>query len=124
MTRAKNIAKTASHAARDKTMKPTKGKDRIYNPKASSQSQSLAGRAGKLLGRAGAAQHRKSAGDDKPLGVGKTPEEIVFEGHRAHGNQGKGTLKLGKVKKQGKPTTRSSKRGTAFKASGGKKKRS
>ena len=129
VTRAKDPKKTASYS------KPGKGFDkdarsakehRGYTPKVSSQNQSLLGRAGKLLGRAGAAQF-SSAGKDrgpkkKITGIAKTPEDIVFEGYRASSKQGKGTLKLdGSGKKQGKPRTRSSKRGTAFKASGGKK---
>jgi len=76
----------------------------------------MTGRAGKLLGRAGAAQVRGHSGH------GKTPEAVVFEGYRASSKQGKGTLKLGgSGKKQGKPRTRSSKRGAAFKVSSRKK---
>lgn len=51
----------------------------------------------------------------------KTPESIVFEGYRAKGGQKPTGLQA--KKKGGKPGTRSSKRGTAFKASGSKKKR-
>lgn len=83
----------------------------------------MAGRAGKLFGRAGAAQSRQ--GGDRPVklaGINKSPEAIVFEGHRASNKHGKGTLKLGgSGKKQGKPRTRSSKRGAAFKVAGKKK---
>ncbi len=83
----------------------------------------MTGRAEKLLGRAGAAQVRGHSGHGKkPIGVPKTPEAVVFEGYRASSKQGKGTLKLGgSGKKQGKPRTRSSKRGATFKASGRKK---
>ena len=129
VTRAKDPKKTASYS------KPSNGskKDaqpatehRGYAPKVSSQTQSLLGRAGKLLGRAGVAQFNsadKGRRPDKKInGIAKTPEDIVFEGYRASSRQGKGTLKLGgSGKKQGKPRTRSSKRGAAFKASGGKK---
>ena len=85
--------------------------------------QSLTGRAGKLLGRAGAAQFRNSQEQGhKSLRVRKSPEAIVFEGYRASSKQGKGILKLkGAGKKQGKPHGRSSRRGAAFKASGRKK---
>lgn len=83
----------------------------------------MTGRAEKLLGRAGAAQARGYSGHGKqPIGVSKTPEAVVFEGYRASSRQGKGTLKLGgSGKKQGKPRTRSSKRGAAFKTSGRKR---
>jgi nucleolar protein 12 len=101
----------------------------VYAPKISAEEKSMQGRAGKLLGRAGAAQVRKgqttlSGGkkQDFPSGF-KKPESFVFEGHRASIKQGHSGLKLGKSmkKKGGKPTTRSSKRGTAWKAGGGKK---
>ncbi|KAL8657888.1 MAG: hypothetical protein Q9226_001461 [Calogaya cf. arnoldii] len=99
-----------------------------YVPKMDSARQSLSGRAGKLFGRAGAAylKGRKSLGGEPSLkGGGKvvrTPEQIVFEGYRASSKQGQGA-KLGgpKKKQQGKPGTRSSRRGAAFKAKGGKK---
>jgi len=101
-----------------------------YTRKATSQELSLQGRAGKLLGRAGAANmrstHRGRSDTSKTMPLGnstiKTPEAIVFEGHRASSRQGKSGLKLGgSGKKKGKPRTRSSKRGAAWKASGGKK---
>ena len=59
-------------------------------------------------------------GSGKGSGLINTPESFVFEGYRAKGGQ---KPALGKGKKGGKPKTRSSKRGAAFKASGGKKKR-
>lgn len=129
ITRAKKPSKTASHLAKERpTQEPVR--TGVYRPKVSSESQSLAGRAGKLLGRAGAAQYRKrddQSGDrhgKAPLGVKKSPEDIVFEGHRANGNQGRGTLKLGKSSKK-KPAAvgKRSKRSAAFKA-GSVKKRS
>lgn len=46
---------------------------------------------------------------------------VVFEGYRASSNANK--MKLGRKSRVGKPGGRSSKRGAAFKASGGKKKR-
>jgi nucleolar protein 12 len=99
----------------------------------SSQQQSLEGRAGKLLGRAGAAQFRKGDGSkfqdgqsNKPIpGVARTPESFVFEGYRASAKNGKPKdLKLGGngggKKGKGKPRTRSSKRGTEWKKKGAK----
>jgi nucleolar protein 12 len=99
-----------------------------------SQQQSLQGRASKLLGRAGAAQFKKRegpriAGDrsSKPglAGIALSPEAIVFEGYRASSKAGRPKdLKLGGRgggKKTGKPKNRSSKRGTEWKKSGGKK---
>ena len=132
VTRAKSLRKTASHTNSLRAMKkaPQARGNGTYKPKLSSQVQSLSGRAGKMFGRAGAAQLRNH-GDDKASGnagmshlkgITKTPESIVFEGYRANSRQGNGRLKLGgSGKSQGKPRTRSSKRGAAFKASGGKK---
>ena len=129
VTRAKDPKKTASYSkpgqSFNRDARPAK-ENRGYIPKVSSQAQSLLGRAGKLLGRAGAAQFNnpdKVEGPNQRInGIAKTPEDIVFEGYRASSKQGKGTLKLGGLrKKQGKPRTRSSKRGAAFKAGGGKK---
>lgn len=130
VTRAKNIRKTASskeqgkrHVTVDRATKPT----RIFTRKISSEAQSLSGRAGKLLGRAGAAQIRGVG--DRPVvrkgkvgGMAKPQEPVVFEGYRASSKQGKGTMKMGgSGKKQGKPRTRSSRRAAEFKRSGGKK---
>ncbi|KAL8826333.1 MAG: hypothetical protein Q9191_003864 [Dirinaria sp. TL-2023a] len=127
VTRAKNVRKTGNRPSA--AVRPTGGdlneaKTAGYRPKIPSEVRSLSGRAGKLLGRAGAAQVRGSSdGQRKPAGVLKSPETLIFEGYRASSRQGKGTLKLGgSGKKQGKPRTRSSKRGAAFKASGKKKK--
>lgn len=89
-----------------------------YNPKLTSQQQTQLGRIGKTMGRAAAAQIRTTGA---PPGV-RGPESFVFEGHRASSKSGKSGLKLGGKGKKGKPTTRSSKRGTAWKATGGKKK--
>lgn len=129
VTRAKNIAKTASYGAKPSSNPPNSFRNRnegIYTPKPSSQAQSLSGRAGNLLGRAGAAMLKRppitaeARGDGKGSRVMKTPESFVFEGYRAKGGH---KPALGKANKGGKPKTRSSKRGTAFKASGGKKRR-
>ena len=125
VTRAKNANKTKSRLKDNSQAKHDVGRSHNmsgYRSKAGSQMQSLTGRAGKLLGRAGAAQLGLNKGTGvKDFGVAKTPEAIVFEGYRAS-SQGKGTLKLGKIsKKRGKPINRSSRRGAAFKASGRKK---
>ena len=122
VTRAKNIQKTSSRQGPERrSMKSslTESGSGTYRPKIPSDVQSMSGRAGKLLGRAGAARYRGSGDSrEKRTGVSKSPEAIVFEGYRASSKQGKGTLKLGgSGKKQGKPRTRSSKRGAAFKAS-------
>lgn len=90
----------------------------------SSENRTLSGRANKLFGRAGAAQLRSSGKGHRSLGKEpkrdfKSPESIVFEGYRASSQQGGGTMKTGRLGKQrGKPKTRSSRRGAAFKTSG------
>ena len=147
VVRAKAIKKTAlaSQSARSDSKNPkNSNKSEIYNPKVSSQVSSLQGRAGKLLGRAGAAQFKKREGSGanetamgkrgdggkgefggKAIeGIARTPENIVFEGFRASSKSKPSGLKLGgkgSAKGKGKPTTRSSKRGTAWKKSVGKK---
>ena len=128
VTRAKNLKKAGSQKERKVPFKRKGGSKASYNPKVASQVQSLSGRAGKLLGRAGAAQIRAATeGRDpfsKATSVAKSPESIVFEGYRASRLQGKGVLKMGgSGKSQGKPRTRSSRRGSEFKARGGKKAR-
>lgn len=101
----------------------------IYRPKISSKTQSLSGRAQKLLGNAGAANLRMFQGArtlPSELGADASTRatRVVFEGHRASSKQSRGTIKLGgSGKKQGKPRTRSSRRGAAFKASTKKKAR-
>lgn len=85
-----------------------------YKFKATPEQQSLAGRAGRLLGRAGAARQqreirgdKRKSGDDRAatgsnataLNTMKTPQQIVFEGRRASSKDGKPRdLKLGKGK--------------------------
>jgi nucleolar protein 12 len=66
----------------------------------------------------------KSMGKGRQAGP-RTANGFVFEGHRASGSGGStpGNLKIHKKKRTGKPTTRSSRRGSAFKAAGGKRKR-
>jgi nucleolar protein 12 len=119
VTRAKNVTKTASYS-NTSTSARSKGPVRGPTQKPSSQAQSLSGRAGKLLGRAGAAQLKKGVKTSDPgLGVKKSPEQVVFEGYRAKGGE---KPALGRLKK-GKVMGRSAKRGAAFKKAGGKKKR-
>lgn len=99
------------------------------------EQSSLQGRAGKLLGRAGAAQFKKGKGsgandmvlgkrgEGNPSGVDwvmKTPEKVIFEGYRAtsankpkFGGKGK--------KSSGKPANRGAKRASAWKKGGAKK---
>lgn len=146
VVRAKAVRKTAlaSQASRSALKGNSSApKDRIYNPKVSSQMSSLEGRAGKLLGRAGAAQFKKKGsganttelgkrGENSDHGSGikgiaKSPETIVFEGFRASAKSGKPRdLKMGRGasgKKKIKPKTRSSKRSAEWKRNGGKKSR-
>lgn len=112
----------------------------IYNARLTGEQQSQMGRAGRLLGRAGAAQMRNGGGPPATGANGqisdraprlpnggpriRAPEDFIFEGHRASAKSGKSGLKLGGggKKKAGKPKTRSSTRGAAWKASGGMKK--
>jgi nucleolar protein 12 len=139
VTRAKALKKTAlasRHSRPQKRSFPNgssnQNHERIYNPKISGQHQSLQGRAVKLLGRAGAARYKggsNTAGEEKLPhksfeGIIRTPENIVFEGYRASQKAGKPKdLKLGGSggRKKGKPRTRSSKRASDWKKSGGKK---
>ncbi|EKD12598.1 nucleolar protein 12 [Drepanopeziza brunnea f. sp. 'multigermtubi' MB_m1] len=138
VVRAKAVRKTALASAASRP-DPRKGKvsskPRIYQPKTSAELSSLKGRAGKLLGKAGAAQFRNAAsgangtvmgkkGDGKAVvGISKTPESIVFEGYRASSKNGKPKgLKMGGEKKgKGKPKGRSSARASSWRKSGGKK---
>lgn len=89
-----------------------------YQRKVTGEEASQMGRAGKLYGRAAAAQAKKQpgGGGGPPNGI-KKPEAFVFEGHRASSKGGKAGLKLGgKGKKGAKPANRSAKRGAAYKA--------
>lgn len=101
-------------------------------PNDTAEQASLKGRAGKLLGRAGAASLKaseKEAANVKPLKIGefakgpiRKPEDFVFEGHRASSKQGNTGLKLGRNSKKGKgrPKSRSALRGAAWKRQDGK----
>lgn len=143
VVRAKAVRKTAiaSQQAFSKNSKQRpSSKPQIYNPKMPAEESSLHGRAGKLLGRAGAAQFKKgkvTGANDMVLGkrgdgaknaaingIPKTPENIVFEGYRASAKNGRPKdLKMGAKGggKKGKPTNRGAKRATAWKKGGGKK---
>ncbi|KAI2621245.1 hypothetical protein GGR54DRAFT_93957 [Hypoxylon sp. NC1633] len=97
-------AKLGGSAGREGKPKSTK-----YKPKVTNEQQSLAGRAGKLLGRVAAARQRyglkgegrqpKDRKEATANEVFKTPEQIVFEGRRASEKDGKPKdLKFGKTK--------------------------
>ncbi|GAB1198193.1 hypothetical protein BDV32DRAFT_140326 [Aspergillus pseudonomiae] len=80
--------------------------------------KTLQGRAGKLFGRAGAAKVRADAAKS----ISKN--SLVFEGHRAT-DDGSSRIRV-KTKSRGskgKPKNRSSKRAAAYKAAGGKKRK-
>jgi nucleolar protein 12 len=138
VTRAKKPTKKPSKDSSRNSKVVSKG-DTSYRAKPSSQSQSLAGRAAKLLGKAGGSRFthpERAPGRDSrddgakrqktqilAPGVMKTPESIVFEGYRASSNSkvtGFKTGGKGGGKKKGKPRTRSTARASAWK-SGGKK---
>lgn len=87
----------------------------VRGQKLGNEQKTLHGRAGKLLGKAGAANLK--AGINAP-----NPQAMVFEGHRAT-EDGSSKIKV-KTKSRGskgKPKNRSSKRAAAYRASGGKK---
>ncbi|KAI4769806.1 hypothetical protein E4T45_14243, partial [Aureobasidium sp. EXF-8846] len=94
VTRAKTIKRNVKPGS-NAVKAPGATSKGIYNPKADPVMQSNMGRAGKLLGRAAAAQVQKG----KPIGGTpqgfKTPESFIFEGHRAQAGNGKSGLKLG-----------------------------
>ncbi|KAI0007073.1 hypothetical protein F4779DRAFT_593551 [Xylariaceae sp. FL0662B] len=114
-------AKLANAGAGENKLKSTK-----YKPKVTPEQQSQAGRASRLLGKAGGARQRRGLkGEGRrprerregaPDGDMKTPEQIVFEGRRASAKDGKPRdLKFGKMKgKKGvvktKPKSRGAKR--------------
>ncbi|KAI9789359.1 MAG: Nucleolar protein 12 [Candelina submexicana] len=129
VVRAKSIKKpsTISNTNDSKHTYPKDNSTQIYNPKVNLQVRSFQGRAGKLLGRAGAAQYKAlgtpNAGNERESRkLIRSPESIVFEGYRASSKDGKGRVKMGgSGKRKGKPRSRSSKRGSAWKKSGGKR---
>merc|ERR1712093_630354 len=133
VVRAKAVRKTANAAAAsrpDPRNAKNGNKPRIYQPKTTSEMSSLQGRAGKLLGKAGAAQFKKkdaASGANGTVmgkkGDGKAVESIVFEGYRASSKNGRPKdLKMGGAKKgKGKPKSRSSTRASYWRKAGGKK---
>ncbi|KAL8720680.1 MAG: hypothetical protein Q9225_002509 [Loekoesia sp. 1 TL-2023] len=129
VTRAKKMTKTSTRKPQHSSKADgarSAASEAKYVPKMDPIAQSLSGRAGKLFGRAGAAHLQGRLGlSDKQFPKAprdaKASEQIVFEGYRASSKQGRGPKLGGSGKKQGKPRTRSSRRGAAFKAKGGKK---
>lgn len=120
VTRAKDPRKTALAqeratarvAAINGAAKRTK-----YQPKATPEQQSMAGRAGKLFGRAAAFQRKGGPRTNVralPAGL-KTPEQVVLEGRRASSRDAlPKDLKGKKVKSKGRPKTRSARRGAEW----------
>jgi len=114
-------AKTIKRNAVKPNARPTNG---VYNPKVNPQLKSAMGRAGKLLGRAGAAQMKPGKGQSSGTGANgvQGPESFVFEGHRAKsGGHVNGKKRPSGKKKVGRPQNRSSKRAVAWKKAGGAK---
>ncbi|KAL0936427.1 Nucleolar protein 12 [Colletotrichum truncatum] len=128
VTRAKAPHKTALAMERSKTKgqpNPSAPGSTKYRAKITPEQQSMAGRAGRLLGRSGALRERKGGDkrDRRANGSGvvpkddiKAPEEFIFEGRRASAKDGKPKdLKFGKRTKKGrvqksKPTGRGARR--------------
>lgn len=122
VSRAKAVKRNAKPGSGRPSTRPA-GSTTGYQRKVTGAEASRAGRAGKLYGRAAAAQMKSRGNDANAMKLGegiKKPEAFVFEGHRATSKSGKAGLKLGGKKAKGKPTNRSAKRGAAYKA--GKKK--
>ena len=121
VTRAKNIKKPSTSKESGATTKRKHAAATTYKPEMTTDVQTLIGRAGKLLGRAGAAQLRAAREQSGPMtkkvtSIAKPP--IVFEGYRASSHQGNMVLKSkASSKKHGKPSVRSRK----FKYQGKKK---
>lgn len=131
VTRAKKMTKTAGQRLHSGInsggAKPTVSTAK-YSPK-DPVAQSMSGRAGKLFGRAGAAQLKSRTGSvndrhfmKEPGNGPKALEQVVFEGYRASSKQSRGAKLGGSRTKRGKPRTRSSRRGADFKAKGGRTK--
>ncbi|QDS68530.1 hypothetical protein FKW77_010897 [Venturia effusa] len=120
VVRAKAIKRNAVNR-NPNSSRPSTG---VYNRKVTGQEKTLQGRASKMLGRAGAAHVKRDEGafaaQPEAMKGMKRPENFVFEGYRASSKQGTHGLKLGGGKKGGKPKGRSARRGTAWKAAGGK----
>ncbi|UNI14684.1 Nucleolar protein 12 [Purpureocillium takamizusanense] len=126
VTRAKDPRKTAlaqeRASAKANASDNSKGRGGTgYRPKITPEQQAAAGRAGKLLGRAGAAQMQRGGKDGAnaaALVSKKSPEQIVFEGRRASSRDGRPKdLKFGKKGKgkKPKPTHRGARRAAEWK---------
>ncbi|RCI15337.1 hypothetical protein L249_6736 [Ophiocordyceps polyrhachis-furcata BCC 54312] len=117
VTRAKDPRKTAA------ALKKTKEKALSTPGRGSrlgAQDASGAGRAGKLLGRAGAALQRRDRAQSAMAGK-KSPEQIVFEGKRASVNDGRPSgLKMGRksLGRKAKPKNRSAIRAAEWRKKG------
>ncbi|KAK7757736.1 Nucleolar protein 12 [Diatrype stigma] len=140
VSRAKDPRKTALAVERSTKTKPEayggegKLKSTKYKFKATPEQQSLAGRAGRLLGRSAAARQKHGLNGEskkprtrvaRPVNNTemKTPEQIVFEGRRASSTDGKPRdLKFGKSKKKSavKPKGRGAKRAADWRNKGSK----
>ncbi|KAH0595593.1 hypothetical protein MHUMG1_06769 [Metarhizium humberi] len=112
VTRAKDPRKTArtqERALAKAVAADSKSRNTKYSPKLTPEQQAAAGRANRLLGRAGGFMHRKKSGSD---GVNTMPnQKVVFEGNRASSKDGKPKdLKFGKKKGKGRPQNRATKR--------------
>ncbi|KAK0389535.1 hypothetical protein NLU13_3110 [Sarocladium strictum] len=129
VTRAKDPRKTA--LAQERSLAKTLSqatKNTKYKYKPTPEEQSMAGRAGKLLGRSAVYKQRKGGNKSGPTGANaihagpqiKTPEQIVFEGRRVSIKDTMPTdlkgKKKGKGKKPpGKPQNRGARRGAEWK---------
>ncbi|ODA78286.1 hypothetical protein RJ55_05667 [Drechmeria coniospora] len=122
VTRAKDPRKTAlnrERAAAKAEAASSDGRNTKYKHKATPEEKAAAGRASKLLGRAGAFLQRKKPHANGTAANMKTPEQIVFEGRRASSRDAlskdlKG--KKGKGKKgKGRPVTRATRRAQDWK---------
>jgi nucleolar protein 12 len=111
VTRAKDPRKTALAQERAQAKADAAGnkvRNTKYTPKLTPEQQAAAGRANRLLGRAGGFMHRKQAGSATTNG---TSERVVFEGNRASSKDGRPKdLKFGKKKGKGKPKNRATRR--------------
>ncbi|POR39793.1 Nucleolar protein 12 [Tolypocladium paradoxum] len=126
VTRAKDPRKTVTAQERAKAKANASddaNRNTKYRPKITPEQQAAAGRAGKLLGRAGSAMLRNKSRSDASNGAHagmKTPEQIVFEGRRASSRDALSKDLKGKKSKgkPGKPKNRGARRATAWKKKG------
>ncbi|KAL9072085.1 MAG: hypothetical protein Q9157_005243 [Trypethelium eluteriae] len=148
VSRAKSIKRNATTKSKSQQRSLAEGSARTLprdgNSKSDSLQRSLVGRAGKMLGKAGAAamsgrSSRSRAGPNREPTTQfqingdsstriRSPENFVFEGHRASSLQRPSGLKLAargkwksKGQKSGRPKTRGANRAAAWKAKGPKR---